>query len=179
MRHAPAWVVASTFLFLGEQNPGFPKVLSGRLPALPGLTVCRIGGLLNFMADKKIADWDTVAIHVIGDYPNVSMAGGGNNYQAVTPEVQNALQRMTMKANLAAAMSTIVGIGDAVLTAGIGKITGTLDAAGREMNHIYNGVSTYNGYYGHLKQANDALGMLQTFLRKQGGDPVNILINSM
>ncbi|WP_174292256.1 hypothetical protein [Sphingomonas bacterium] len=175
---APAGVVASAFMFLYEKNSSFPGKLSHRLSSLPGLTVCRIGGLLNFMAEKNVTN-GAVCPGINGQYPANHLQGGGSNYSSIISEVQNALQRVTMTANLTAAMQCVVGIQDSFLALGVDKLMGAGDATLRGASSVYRGLSTAKGYGDKGKTAADILKGLRDYIQSERGDPVHVFINVM
>ena len=158
LRWAPAGVMAQVLMAMTKHYPKMPVLISQRLSSLPPLTQLRIGGLINFMHERKIVDraW------IEGDYPDNRIAGGGNNYLSVSRDVAVALQAMHIDMAATSAMEAVVGIQESIFMLGIGKVLGK---AWEEVDN------------GNLAQT--AYGMLCAWAGKQYGDPVDIVVGAM
>jgi hypothetical protein len=161
LRHTPASVMAQVFVALQAKHGNFAAQLSVRLRSLPPLTQLRIGGLINFMHDRKVIDRASCA-SISGDYPDNRMQSGGTNYLAISDEVANALQALQMGNALTAAANAVVGIQESIVMLGVGKVLGKVGDAWDKWS---NGQTAYS--------------LISDWVKAQYGDPVDVFINAM
>jgi hypothetical protein len=171
-------VVASAFVLLRAKDSAFTGALSGRCSSLPALTVYRIGGVVNFLAEKGLIDPRAVAAGVTGEYPQNRPEGDAGREGAIT-SVQNALRAMNITANLNAAMSCVVGIQEAMVMLGVDKIMGAGHTTLQNTYGAYKTASTGYDYAGKTGKARDKIKQLKEFIDSQRGSSVDIFINAM
>lgn len=174
MQAAPVGVVASAFILLyGSHGATFTSGLSRKITAAPAIGL-KIGGILNFLAERGLISAQGGCGAVTGIYPT-NRPSAGYSWQTAAEAVRFSIQQLNMSANLNAAMTCVVGIQNDLLMLGFDKVIGAVEGT---VKSTYSTVKSGKDAYDKYQTVNPAerIKQLQAAISSARGAPEEIFL---